>query len=95
MFVSKNSRILCSNDWKAEQLDGIHFPVMVLFISLMRLMDGAGQEIKDEGEVNWEQLEHGGVQNTERLGIGWKNFIHWYTWQFSKTRHEMKAIGNH
>jgi len=40
----------------------------------MRLMDGEGQEIKDEGEVNWEQLEQGGVQNTERLGIGWKNY---------------------
>lgn len=45
-----------------------------LCISLMRLMDGEGQEIKDEGEVNWEQLEQGGVQNTERLGIGWKNY---------------------
>lgn len=35
-------------------------------------MDEDGQEIKDEDEVNWEQLEQGAVQDTVRQGIGWK-----------------------
>ena len=33
-------------------------------------MDMEGLEIQNEDELNWERLEQGGVQQTERQGYG-------------------------
>lgn len=47
-------------------------------------MDMEGLEIQNEDEVNWDHLEQGGVQQTERQGYGKgleKVSMYWYTWQ--------------
>jgi len=50
----------------------------------MRLMDAKGLELHNDDEVNWDHLEQGGVQQTERQGYGKgleKVSMYWYTWQ--------------
>ena len=71
--------------WLERSTTGIYFLVMVsdcvscleagipgtsFYICWVRLMDMEGLEIQNEDEVNWDHLEQGGVQQTERQGYG-------------------------
>ena len=55
-----------------------------------------GKDRRLKMKVKWigSSWSKAGFKTQRDWGLDGK-IIHWYTWQFSKTRHEMKAIGNH